>query len=86
VLKDAEGPLDAREIVELTGLKYESLRLMLNRMCMAGDIVRPYRGKFTTLNHPSIARQSAIISDDTNNTSDTNDTDTAGEFGLGDGG
>jgi AAA domain len=74
VLKDAEGPLDAREIVELTGLKYQPLRLMLNRMCMAGDIVRPYRGKFTTLNHPSIARQSAIISDDTNNTSDTNDT------------
>ena len=74
VLKDAEGPLEAREIAELTGLKYQPLRLMLNRMCMAGDIVRPYRGKFTTLNHPSIARQSAIISDDTNNTSDTDDT------------
>ena len=74
VLKDAEGPLEAREIVELTGLKYQPLRLMLNRMCMAGDIVRPYRGKFTTLNHPSIARQSAIISDDTSDTSDTSDT------------
>jgi hypothetical protein len=49
VLKDAEGPLEAREIVELTGLKYQPLRLMLNRMCMAGDIVRPYRGKFTTV-------------------------------------
>jgi archaellum biogenesis ATPase FlaH len=80
VLKDAEGPLEAREIVELTGLKYQPLRLMLNRMCMAGDIVRPYRGKFTTLNHPSIARQSAIISDDTNNTSDTNDTKPASDL------
>ena len=74
VLKDAKGPLDARKIVELTGLKYQTLRLMLNRMCMARDIVRPYRGKFTTLNHPSIAKQSAIISDDTTDTTDTKDT------------
>ena len=73
VLKEASGPLDAKEIVERTGLKYEPLRLMLNRMCTLGEIARPHRGKFTTLDHPSISNKSADTSD-TNDTNDTNDT------------
>jgi RecA-family ATPase len=44
-LKDASGPLDAKEIAEQTGLKYESLRLILSRMCNAKEIAHPYRGK-----------------------------------------
>jgi len=76
VLKEASGPLDAKEIAERTGLKYEPLRLMLNRMCTLREIARPYRGKFTTLDHPSISNKSADTSDtsDTSDTNDTNDT------------
>src|SRR6266702_3909034 len=42
-LKDASAPLDAKEIAEQTGLKYESLRSILSRMQDAQEIVRPYR-------------------------------------------
>jgi hypothetical protein len=81
VLKEADSPLDAKEIAEHTGLKYESLRLMLNRMCKAGEIAHPYRGKYTTLNHPSISKKIDDASDtnDTRDTNDTNDTNPAGE-------
>ena len=74
VLKEANSPLDAKEIAEQTGLKYESLRLILNRMCNAKEIAHPYRGKYTSLNHPSFAKKSEYMSEDTSDTTDTNDT------------
>src|SRR6266487_1249668 len=49
-LKDASGPLDTKEISEPTGLKYASLRIILKRMQDAGEIVRMYRGKYTSPN------------------------------------
>jgi archaellum biogenesis ATPase FlaH len=80
VLEDAEGPLGPQEIAELTGQKYVSVRLTLSRMQEAREIARPYRGMYTTLNHPSLLQRSmksdAKTSDatDTLDTSDTTDT------------
>ncbi|TMD69878.1 MAG: AAA family ATPase [Chloroflexi bacterium] len=59
-LKDATGPLDTKEISELTGLKYASLRSILFRMQEAKEIVRLYRGKYTSPNHPSITLRSTL--------------------------
>ena len=67
-LKDANGPLDAKEIAEQTGLKYELLRSILSRMQDAQEIVRPYRGKYTTPNHLSIIHKNTELSEDTNET------------------
>jgi hypothetical protein len=82
-LKESDGPLDAKEIAERTGLKYESLRSILSRMQDAREIVRPYRGKYTTPNHPSIKHKSIEMSNDTkdtNETSATSATNPAGEL------
>src|SRR5436189_1866865 len=60
VLKEASGPLDTKEISELTGIKYTSLRSILNRMQEAKEIVRLYRGKYTSPNHPSMTTKSML--------------------------
>jgi archaellum biogenesis ATPase FlaH len=73
-LKDASGPLDTKEISEHTGLKYSSLRLILFRMQDAGEIVRLYRGKYTSPNHPSMTDKSMVMNGDTNETNETNAT------------
>jgi hypothetical protein len=73
-LKDATGPLDTKEISELTGLKYASLRLILYRMQDAQEIVRLYRGKYTSPNHPSITPKSVLTASDTSETSETSET------------
>ena len=73
-LKDASGPLDTKEISEHTGLKYASLRLILFRMQDAGEIVRVYRGKYTSPNHPSMTDKSMVMNGDTNETNETNET------------
>jgi hypothetical protein len=74
VLREADKPLNTKEISELTGIKYESLRLILSRMCNAKEIAHPYRGKYTSLNHPSLSKKSDYKSEDTSDTSDTSDT------------
>jgi archaellum biogenesis ATPase FlaH len=61
VLKEAPDPLDAKQIAELTGIKYSSLRSILNRMQEAQEIVRLYRGKYTSPNHPSTTNHNAEI-------------------------
>jgi hypothetical protein len=71
VLKEADSPLDIKEIAERTGLKYESLRLILSRMSNAREIAHPSRGKYTSLNHPSISKKSVNNSEDTSDTTDT---------------
>ena len=73
-LKDASGPLDAKEISGHTGLKYPSLRLILFRMQEAGEIVRLYRGKYTSPNHPSMTDKSILMNGETNETNETNET------------
>ena len=73
-LKDASGPLDTKEISEHTGLKYASLRLILFRMQDAGEIVRLYRGKYTSPNHPSMTDKSMVMNGDTNDTNETSAT------------
>ena len=67
-LKEADSPLDTKEISDLTGLKYESLRSILSRMQNASEIIRPHRGKYTTPNHPSLIHKNTELSDDTNET------------------
>ena len=79
VLKEATGPLDTREISELTGLKYASLRLILFRMQEAQEIVRLYRGKYTSPNHPSMTPKKELTTSDTNETNETNETSETSE-------
>jgi len=67
-LKEADSPLDTKEISDLTGLKYESLRSILSRMQNASGIIRPHRGKYTTPNHPSLIHKNTELNDDTNAT------------------
>lgn len=71
VLKDAPEPLDTKQIAELTGIKYSSLRSILNRMQEAKEIVRLYRGKYTSPNHPSTTNKNTAT-----NTSATETTET----------
>jgi RecA-family ATPase len=70
-LKDADSPLDTKEISELTDIKYESLRSILSRMQNTSDIIRPHRGKYTTPNHPSLIHKNPDSIDDTNATNAT---------------
>jgi archaellum biogenesis ATPase FlaH len=60
-LKEADSALATKEIAKLTGLKYESLRLILSRMQNAREIIRPYRGKYTIPNHPSLTHKKTPI-------------------------
>jgi archaellum biogenesis ATPase FlaH len=64
-LKEADNPLDAKEISELAGLKYELMRSILSRMQDAKDVIRPHRGKYTTPNHPSLTHRNTESNDDT---------------------
>ena len=74
MLKDAEDPFDAREIAELTGQNYRTIRMVLSRMHEAREIIRPYRGKYTTPNHASIATKNAETNDETTETIGTSAT------------
>ena len=51
VLQSSKRYLDLKEIAELTGLNYKTLRMTLSRMHEADLIVRPFRGMYTTLEH-----------------------------------
>src|SRR5260370_11318758 len=75
VLKQAGGPLEVKEIAERTEQKYKSIRMALRRMCDAGEIPRPYRGKYTSLHHFSIPEISMVTSDDASVTNITKVTD-----------
>ena len=47
-LQGSKRALDLKEIAEITGLNYKTLRMTLSRMHEAGLIARPYRGKYST--------------------------------------
>jgi RecA-family ATPase len=72
VLRDADSPLGPQEVAERTGQKYSSVRLTLSRMHEAREITRQSRGKYTTLDHPSLLQRS--LSPKTSDTSDTLET------------
>jgi RecA-family ATPase len=77
VLKNAERPLGPQEVAELTGQKESQVRVTLSRMHEAQEIARPYRGKYTTLTHPSLLQRnmsSVIKPADTIDTLDSGDT------------
>ena len=50
-LQSSKRSLDVKEIAEITGLNYRTLRMTLSRMHEAGLIAHPFRGMYTTLEH-----------------------------------
>jgi Fe2+ or Zn2+ uptake regulation protein len=81
VLRDADGPLGPQDLTDRTGQNYILVRQTLSRMHEAGAITRPSRGKYTTLDHPSLLQKSmhtettvTSVTSVTNDTSDTSDT------------
>ena len=81
-LKEADNPLGAKEISELTGLKYELMRSILSRMQDAKDIIRPHRGKYTTPNHPSLIHKNTESNDDTFATTATTATNITNDLDI----
>ena len=54
VLRQANGSLDPKDIAELTGQKIESVRVILSRMYERGEIARPSRGRYSSLDHVTV--------------------------------
>jgi hypothetical protein len=54
-LQNSASPQSIQEILKVTCYDYEAGRKMLVRMSMAGELVSPARGLYTTANHPSLA-------------------------------
>jgi RecA-family ATPase len=77
VLQESRFPLEAKVIAEQTGQNYKSIRMTLIRMHEAGLIARPFRGKYTTLDHPYMASLKNTFTTNPGVTSDANVTDTA---------
>lgn len=69
VLRQANGPLEPKEIAERTGLKLESVRVILNRMCDKREIAHPYRGKYTSIDHITITEIDVNMINETSETS-----------------
>jgi archaellum biogenesis ATPase FlaH len=61
VLGQANGSLDPKDIAELTGQKIESVRVILSRMYERGEIARPSRGRYTSLDHVSVTEISPTM-------------------------
>jgi archaellum biogenesis ATPase FlaH len=69
VLRQTKSPLEPKEIAERTGQKIESVRVVLSRMYENGEIARPYRGKYTSLDHVSITEINVNMINDKSETS-----------------
>ncbi len=54
-LQNSASPQSIQEILKVTCYDQEAGRKMLFRMRMAGELVSPARGLYTTANHPSLA-------------------------------
>lgn len=54
-LQNSASPQSIQEILKVTCYNQEAGRKMLIRMRMAGELVSPARGLYTTANHPSLA-------------------------------
>src|SRR6266480_2532041 len=77
VLRQANGSLDPKDIAELTGQKIESVRVILSRMYERGEIARPSRGRYASLDHVTVTEISPTMITERSETSarsDINDT------------
>lgn len=54
VLIQASRPLTLSEITQQTSLPADTIRLLVSRMAQSAEIVRPYRGAYTTPTHPCL--------------------------------
>jgi len=81
VLREANDSLDPKEIAELTGQKVEAVRVILSRMYERGEIARPSRGRYASLDqvivreiHPPMLpeRSETIVRSDINDINDIN--------------
>jgi archaellum biogenesis ATPase FlaH/DNA-binding MarR family transcriptional regulator len=86
VLSQANGSLDPKDIAERTGQKIESVRVILSRMYERGEIARPSRGRYASLDHVTVTeigptliaeRSETSVRSDINVINDTNDTNPA---------
>jgi hypothetical protein len=55
VLRQSANPLNAREISDLTGKKYDAVRRSLARMAQASEIEKTGRGQYTCPNGPIVS-------------------------------
>jgi archaellum biogenesis ATPase FlaH len=86
VLSQANGSLDPKDIAERTGQKIESVRVILSRMYERGEIARPSRGRYASLDHVTVTeisptliteKSETSVRSDINVINDTNDTNPA---------
>jgi len=86
VLRQANGSLDPKDIAERTGQKIESVRVILSRMYERGEIARPSRGRYTSLDHVTVTeisptmiteKSETSVRSDINVINDTSDTNPA---------
>ena len=75
VLRQAKGSLDPKDIAELTGQKIESVRVILSRMYEKGEIARPSRGRYASLDHITVTEISPTMIAERNETSVRSDID-----------
>jgi hypothetical protein len=61
VLRQANGSLDPKDVAERTGQKIESVRVILSRMYERGEIARPSRGRYASLNHVTVTEISPTM-------------------------
>ena len=61
VLRQANGSLDPKDIAECTGQKIESVRVILSRMYERGEIARPSRGRYASLDHVTVTEISPTM-------------------------
>jgi archaellum biogenesis ATPase FlaH len=69
ILRQANGPLEPKEIAERTRQKIESVRVLLSRMYDIGEIARPYRGKYTSIDHVTVTEIGVNMINDRSETS-----------------
>ena len=64
VLKEATEPLSPREIADLSGHPYESVRMMLTRMVKSGEINRAGRGQYECNPQPPCYNGYSVANED----------------------
>jgi archaellum biogenesis ATPase FlaH len=86
VLSQANSSLDPKDIAERTGQKIESVRVILSRMYERGEIARPSRGRYASLDHVTVTeisptliteKSETSVRSDINVINDTSDTNPA---------
>jgi len=82
VLRQANVPLEPKEIAERTGQKIEPLRVVLSRMYEIGEIARPYRGKYTSLDRVTVTEIKANMITEKSETSVRSDINVINDTNL----